>query len=46
MSQPSLIFVYNANSGMWNTMLDTIHKTVSPETYQCIRWIWTAVGFV
>lgn len=35
MSQPSLIFVYNANSGMWNTMLDTIHKTVSPETYQC-----------
>lgn len=30
-----LIFVYNADAGFLSGMLDSIHKTVSPETYQC-----------
>jgi hypothetical protein len=30
-----LIFVYNANSGKLNTLLDIGHKLLSPETYQC-----------
>ena len=30
-----LLFVYNANSGKLNTLLDTAHKIVSPSTYQC-----------
>ncbi|MFD2611177.1 hypothetical protein [Paenibacillus gansuensis] len=30
-----LIFVYNANSGMLNGLLDSIHKIVSPDTYPC-----------
>ncbi|WP_340200152.1 GTPase [Ascidiimonas sp. W6] len=31
----TLIFVYNANSGKANTLLDVYHKMVSPETYKC-----------
>ena len=30
-----LIFIYNANSGKHNTLLDTMHKIVSPNTYNC-----------
>ncbi|BAO54741.1 hypothetical protein [Nonlabens marinus] len=30
-----LIFVYNANSGKVNALLDSAHKIVSPSTYQC-----------
>lgn len=30
-----LIFVYNADSGPINAMLDAAHKFVSPQTYQC-----------
>jgi len=35
MSQPALIFVYNADSGFVNTLLDIGHKIVSPQTYAC-----------
>jgi hypothetical protein len=31
----SLIFVYNANSGLFNALSDMSHKLFSPETYQC-----------
>ncbi|KAA3613809.1 MAG: hypothetical protein DWQ05_16160 [Calditrichaeota bacterium] len=31
----SLLFVYNAHSGMFNTMADIAHKAFSPGTYQC-----------
>lgn len=31
----SLLFIYNANSGAINGIIDTAHKLVSPETYQC-----------
>lgn len=30
-----LIFVYNANSGMMNTVKDISHKLFSPATYDC-----------
>ncbi|UCD62080.1 MAG: GTPase [Flavobacteriaceae bacterium] len=30
-----LIFIYNANSGWRNALLDGAHKALSPNTYQC-----------
>ena len=30
-----LVFVYNADSGMFNTMADIAHKMLSPKTYNC-----------
>ena len=30
-----LIFVYNADSGLFNTMSDIAHKIFSPQTYSC-----------
>jgi len=30
-----LMFVYNADSGLFNTMADIGHKIFSPETYEC-----------
>jgi len=31
----NLVFVYNADSGMFNTLSDIAHKTLSPSTYNC-----------
>ena len=31
-----IIFVYNANSGFFNSILDIGHKVLSPKTYECI----------
>jgi len=30
-----IIFVYNANSGLFNTLTDIGHKVFSPSTYSC-----------
>ncbi len=30
-----LIFVYNADSGLFNSVSDSIHKLISPKTYPC-----------
>lgn len=30
-----LIFIYNANSGSVNALLDSVHKVLSPKTYDC-----------
>ena len=30
-----LIFVYNADSGLINTLIDVGHKALSPQTYEC-----------
>lgn len=30
-----LIFVYNADSGKKNALMDAIHKVISPQTYNC-----------
>jgi len=35
MKKPTLVFVYNADSGFVNTLLDIGHKIVSPQTYAC-----------
>ncbi len=31
----TIVFVYNAESGLFNTLADTAHKVFSPETYEC-----------
>ncbi len=30
-----LVFIYNANAGKINGLLDSVHKIVSPSTYEC-----------
>jgi hypothetical protein len=35
MPDGKLIFVYNADSGLFNTMADIGHKIFSPKTYSC-----------
>lgn len=30
-----LVFVYNADSGLFNTLTDIAHKLFSPKTYEC-----------
>jgi hypothetical protein len=35
MKVQELIFVYNADSGIWNGTLDVMHKVFSPSTYSC-----------
>ncbi len=30
-----LILVYNADDGIFNAVTDTIHKVISPRTYEC-----------
>lgn len=35
MTVPALLFVYNADSGPVNALLDFGHKLVSPSTYPC-----------
>src|SRR5690606_16617452 len=32
---PKLIFIYNANSGKLNSVIDSAHKILSPKTYNC-----------
>lgn len=34
-ARPALVFVYNADSGVFNTLADAAHKIFSPQTYQC-----------
>lgn len=30
-----IYFVYNARGGKWNYIVDTVHKYISPSTYEC-----------
>jgi hypothetical protein len=34
-TRPSLVFVYNADSGVFNALTDLAHKIFSPQTYPC-----------
>jgi hypothetical protein len=34
-SRVELLFVYNADSGLFNTLSDAAHKILSPSTYSC-----------
>jgi hypothetical protein len=33
--KPKIIFVYNADSGVFNLLTDIAHKIFSPQTYAC-----------
>lgn len=33
--RPTLLFVYNADSGLFNTLADIGHKIFAPATYEC-----------
>lgn len=30
-----MLFVYNANAGYWNGVMDSLHKVFSPKSYPC-----------
>jgi len=34
-NETKLVFVYNADSGLFNTVSDIAHKILSPSTYSC-----------
>ncbi len=34
-TRDALVFVYNADSGVFNTLADAAHKIFSPQTYGC-----------
>lgn len=40
-----LVFVYNAESGLFNTLSDVAHKILSPETYACNLCALTHTAF-
>jgi hypothetical protein len=44
-TKPSLVFVYNADSGLFNTLSDVAHKILSPETYACNLCALTHTAF-
>ncbi len=43
--KPTLVFVYNAESGLFNTLSDVAHKILSPETYACNLCALTHTAF-
>jgi hypothetical protein len=34
-TKSAILFVYNANSGLFNALADVAHKVLSPQTYPC-----------
>ncbi|HYG10254.1 MAG TPA: hypothetical protein VD835_09920 [Pyrinomonadaceae bacterium] len=44
-ARPILVFVYNAESGLFNTLSDVAHKILSPETYACNLCALTHTAF-
>lgn len=44
-SKPPLVFVYNAESGLFNALTDMAHKTFAPQTYQCNLCALTHTAF-
>lgn len=46
--QPTLIFVYRAERGLFNTLSHTMHRVFSPETYECrlCQFTFSAVGML
>lgn len=45
MPNRALIFVYNADSGFFNTLADIAHKITSPQTYECKLCLLTHDAF-
>jgi hypothetical protein len=44
-ARPALVFVYNAESGVFNALADTAHKIFSPDTYACNLCALTHTAF-
>ena len=44
--KPQLIFVYNADSGLFNSVTDFVHKIISPSTYACNLCTLTHGNFI
>ena len=42
----TLLFVYNAKSGIANVLVDISHKLLSPETYSCNLCVITHNTFI
>lgn len=43
--RPTLVFVYNADSGVFNALADAAHKIFSPRTYACNLCALTHTAF-
>jgi hypothetical protein len=43
--RPALVFVYNADSGVFNALADAAHKIFSPRTYACNLCALTHTAF-
>ena len=43
--RPALVFVYNADSGVFNALADVAHKIFSPRTYACNLCALTHTAF-
>jgi hypothetical protein len=43
--RPALVFVYNADSGVFNALADAAHKIFSPGTYACNLCALTHTAF-
>lgn len=43
--RPALVFVYNADSGVFNALSDVAHKIFSPDTYACNLCALTHTAF-
>ena len=35
LTEGTLVFIWNADSGLHNAVMDSLHKVVSPQTYAC-----------
>jgi hypothetical protein len=44
-ARPALVFVYNADSGVFNALADSAHKIFSPDTYACNLCALTHTAF-
>jgi hypothetical protein len=44
-ARPALVFVYNAESGVFNALADAAHKIFSPRTYACNLCALTHTAF-
>lgn len=44
-TRPTLVFVYNADGGLFNALGDVAHKIFSPETYACNLCALTHTAF-
>ena len=42
-ARPRLLFVYNADTGLFNALADSAHKILSPQTYQ---WVLCEVTLI